>query len=145
MKIQWNKKTIAGAIFGGLMAFGAIHNYMYPEVAQERKAKAQAAQIESAKASEAKALKEKLGTDQAAMRIAQQFVKKVIKSPTSAKFSGETAILHETTWGVKGNVDSQNSFGAMIRDTYVCQVQHQDGDKWTLVEPCIFQSQMSRR
>lgn len=54
---------------------------------------------------------------------AEYYVRSQLKSPTSAVFSNTTAksIFTTTTtpkWEVKGTVDSQNSFGAMIRSSW---------------------------
>jgi hypothetical protein len=51
--------------------------------------------------------------------IAQDIVRQHLKAPTTAKFS-ETrgAELANGIWYVKGNVDSQNTFGAMLRSKW---------------------------
>ena len=50
---------------------------------------------------------------------AQQYIKSVLKSPSSTEFSdGKVWLLKDSTAVVKGNVDSQNSFGAMLRSSY---------------------------
>lgn len=59
----------------------------------------------------------------AAISACHVAVKAQLKSPTSAKFSGETAAASGTTWKVRGNVDADNSFGASLRYTYQCNVE----------------------
>ena len=66
-----------------------------------------------------------------AMVACEGFVKDRLKSPASADFSEEQAVTADAGWIVTGNVDAQNSFGAKLRSTFVCQV-HPTGDSWTL-------------
>lgn len=60
----------------------------------------------------------------------QNFVKQNLKAPTTAQFPGANAegvgtVLQDNgRWGVIGYVDSQNSFGAMIRSDYVCELSY---------------------
>lgn len=76
---------------------------------------------------------------QGAAVMCQSFVKEKLKSPGTAKFSGVT----ETTIKVLGSkkpwkyrvnawVDSQNSFGGVVRNPYVCTVSTKDADNWHL-------------
>lgn len=58
-----------------------------------------------------------------------KFVKDRLKSPSSAKFSEEDYTGTDGVYTFKGAVDSQNSFGAMIRATWTCDVQS-SGDEW---------------
>lgn len=81
---------------------------------------------------------EKLGeTDRSidAMLMCQEFVGRKLKAPGSAEFSShsQTSIKKnsETQYGVIGWVDAQNSFGAKLRNSYVCVVEYQGGEKWT--------------
>jgi hypothetical protein len=48
-------------------------------------------------------------------------VKEKLKAPSTAEFSGTTA-TGGGPWTVTGQVDSQNSFGAMIRSPFGCTV-----------------------
>ena len=63
-------------------------------------------------------------------------VKGELKAPASAKFpSCNRASIHkvaESVYEVKSYVDAQNSFGAMVRTGYVCQVKYQGDHLWTL-------------
>lgn len=74
------------------------------------------------------------GGEYGARDVCEQFVKDRLKSPGSAKFS-ETKAVETTTgeWTVEGAVDSENSFGALIRNSYVCKVRHTSGENWRLV------------
>lgn len=48
-------------------------------------------------------------------------VLKSLKAPATAKFSGEHTIPDDAGgFEVTGNVDSQNSFGALLRSTWLC-------------------------
>lgn len=75
------------------------------------------------------------GGEYGARDVCQQFVEKRLKSPGSADFSSESATENpDGSWTVTGDVDSDNSFGASIRNSYRCTVRHTSGDNWTLVE-----------
>lgn len=68
--------------------------------------------------------------------VCETFVERRLKSPSTADFSDTTtAASGESEWTVSGAVDSQNGFGAMIRNNYTCVVRPKDvaGDNWTLV------------
>lgn len=81
-------------------------------------------------------------SDQTAAIMCEEFVKERLKSPGSAKFPGATdpdyadiATLHDSKpwrYEVAGYVDSDNSFGAKVRNDYVCTISTEDNDTWTL-------------
>lgn len=50
-----------------------------------------------------------------------------LKAPATAKFTNDEAKLAEGGWTVTGSVDSENSFGALIRSSYTCTARL-DGD-----------------
>jgi len=59
------------------------------------------------------------------------FVKRRLKAPSTAKFSNETVKGGPSRWTVVGEVDSENSFGAMLRSPYICKEHTTDGgDTW---------------
>lgn len=71
--------------------------------------------------------------------MSQVFVKKRLKSPRTAKFPVST--LDQTKYTgtcgevlVRSYVDSQNSYGAMLRTHFTVVVKYHGGDKWTLVD-----------
>lgn len=67
--------------------------------------------------------------------VCEQFVENRLKSPGSADFSDtEAATGSGDVWTVSGAVDSENSFGGLVRNTYVCEVRHTTGENWTLVD-----------
>jgi hypothetical protein len=76
-----------------------------------------------------------------AYTVARQFVEQQLKSPRSAVFSRyrDTKIIHnkDGTWIVQGWVDSQNSFGAMIRSNYILLLEPEGNGRYTLVEMSI--------
>jgi len=75
--------------------------------------------------------------DEAAAAIrAQYYVQEQLKSPGSAKFApgGQQMVLHlgDGRYLVEAWVDSQNSFGALIRTEYSCNLKYIGDDKWEL-------------
>ena len=68
---------------------------------------------------------------------AKEFVKRRLRAPSTASFSGltETSVTKtkDGDYFVMGWVDSQNGFGAMIRSTWAVQMKDM-GAKWQLVD-----------
>ena len=68
---------------------------------------------------------------------AQTFVKQNLKSPSTAKF-GSNPSVRETSknvFVVKSYVESQNSFGAMIREKYEVTLRNdEEKNSWVLVD-----------
>jgi hypothetical protein len=63
------------------------------------------------------------GEHEADIQKCEGKVKNTLQSPTTAQFSGVTTTKHDFgVWTIEGNVDAQNGFGAMIRDTFSCVV-----------------------
>lgn len=76
-----------------------------------------------------------VGSDIGAALICQEFVSDRLKSPASAEFqrSYESDVSKAgSMYTVKAYVDSENSFGAMIRTYYTCVVAYQGAEKWRL-------------
>lgn len=69
-------------------------------------------------------------TDQASAEIGcEQVVGERLKAPSTAEFNTTMAKDNgDGTWEVRGQVDSENEFGAMVRSTYGCTVFFEDGD-----------------
>lgn len=67
--------------------------------------------------------------DVAAWTKCQAATKAVLKSPASASFDNSTILVTRISNGfnVTGSVDSQNSFGAMIRSEYECDLEISGG------------------
>lgn len=74
--------------------------------------------------------------------MSQDFVKRALKAPTTAKFPAtmrndgiRSKYLGECVHEIWAYVDSQNSFGAMIRTHYYAKVKNQKGtDTWSLLD-----------
>jgi hypothetical protein len=89
--------------------------------------------------SEDKKLKQPTQFD--AIVMTQIFVKRNLKSPSTAEFpssydftAGEVEVpTYGKVWRVVGYVDSQNGFGAMIRTSFTCELKP-IGDKWQLID-----------
>lgn len=68
--------------------------------------------------------------------ICQDFIKDKLKAPSTAEFEvrNKNHIIDEgdNTFTITMNVDAENSFGAMIRDTFYCRVHYTTGDQWIL-------------
>jgi hypothetical protein len=75
--------------------------------------------------------------------MAQEFVKDRLKSPSSANFGGifsDYQSPHDVVTDIGGGkfrvrawVDAQNSFGAMIRTHFVCELEYAGNDCWRLL------------
>lgn len=68
---------------------------------------------------------------------AEEAVKASLKSPASAKFSScvENEVRGDETKGtywVKGHVDAQNSFGALLRSRYIVRIHTTDKKNFTV-------------
>ena len=75
-----------------------------------------------------------------ALTMAEHFVKENLKSPSSAKFPwcsqkliDSIITVNSYTWIVNSYVDSQNSFGAMLRTQYRAKVMYLGDNKWKLL------------
>ena len=66
-----------------------------------------------------------------AKKACEAYVKTQLKTPSTAKFSGEE--YFSTDHSVHGNVDAQNEFGASIRSLFSCSVSHVGGT-WTVTD-----------
>jgi hypothetical protein len=72
----------------------------------------------------------------------KHFVKESLKAPATADFGSilgdyqnpkSVCLAHgNKTWRCAGWVDSQNSFGAMLRTRFVAVVQSKGDDNWKL-------------
>jgi hypothetical protein len=61
----------------------------------------------------------------------EKFIPARLKAPATAKYSGVTVSGFSGSYEVAGSVDSQNSFGALVRSSFTCSVRL-DGDQWVL-------------
>jgi len=72
---------------------------------------------------------------------AEKAVKLILKAPSTAQFDNDTKrcwIMPDSTVVVKGAVDAQNSFGAMIRNNYYVKfkwnIDTNKQENWTLID-----------
>lgn len=76
--------------------------------------------------------------------ISQEFVKKQLKAPSTAEFPSSSdqdvsiAEVSKGTYKVRAYVDAQNTFGAKIRNRYVCVVKYEGNQKWILETIDVF-------
>jgi len=61
----------------------------------------------------------------------EKFIADRLKAPATAKYSDVTVSGAAGSYTVAGAVDSQNSFGALVRSSFTCSV-HLNGDQWIL-------------
>ncbi|MGY1652864.1 hypothetical protein [Geodermatophilus sp. SYSU D01119] len=75
-------------------------------------------------------------TSEGAYYACEHFVGLVLKAPSTADFTGYDAARITDDGGdrytVRGQVDAENSFGAMLRSDYSCTVRHTD-EGWVAV------------
>lgn len=61
----------------------------------------------------------------------ENFIAARLKAPATAKYLDVTVTQLGDVYTVTGSVDSENSFGALIRSTFTCKVKD-SGDQWLL-------------
>ncbi len=77
-------------------------------------------------------------SDSEAYVMSHQFVRNSLKAPRTAKFpySGDEGVSisksSDNVYAIRGYVDSENSFGAMIRTEYRCVLRYIGDDNWQL-------------
>jgi len=68
--------------------------------------------------------------------ICQQFVNKNLKAPKTADFASYKADkvtqINDNSFKVISYVDAENSFGALLRINYICEVTYIGNDQWHL-------------
>lgn len=108
-------------------------------MAREQQRAAQEAEVASKKKAEAVAAC--VEDDVEAFVMSQDFVRRGLKAPVTAKFPTITAPGVRTSYigncahEVRAFVDAQNSFGAMLRSPYTARLQKDPiTDKWRLVD-----------
>ena len=69
------------------------------------------------------------GSESTATVLCEQEVRSHLKAPSTAKFAHSTA-SGAGPWKIRGSVDSENSFGAMLRADFTCTVTHTSGDEY---------------
>ena len=61
------------------------------------------------------------------IHLCEESIRDKLLSPSSAQFSGETWSAGPVSWTVTGNVDAQNTSGAMLRDPWECTLVETNG------------------
>ena len=68
--------------------------------------------------------------------VCQDFVSEGLKAPSTAEFASmSNSTINNTSgdyWSVSSYVDAQNSFGAMIRTHFVCELTYRGDDYYRL-------------
>lgn len=62
-----------------------------------------------------------------AQRACEDEVRGSLKAPATSKFSGTRATSSGAGYRVTGSVDAENSFGAMLRNSFECSVSFSGG------------------
>lgn len=128
------KEMIAPYVIFSILLFVIAFNIL-PETKQEKIDKEnqkQAQILQGQKETEDKAKKER-ETD--SIVFAESIIKKILKAPSTANFVDVRAfelLSEKDVWSVSGYVDSQNSFGAMIRSQWEVQLDWSDGKGGTV-------------
>lgn len=74
------------------------------------------------------------GSKYGAQGACEDFVEARLKAPATADFNHASEThLGDAVWRVSGTVDSENSFGAKVRTSFVCETEYDGDHKWTLV------------
>ncbi len=108
---------------------------LLPETKQqklEKENRKQAQILQDKKEAEQKAQKDR---EIASIVFAKETIKTLLKAPSTAKFEDVKAyelLNQKDIWAVNGYVDSQNSFGAMIRSLWEVQLDYTDGKGGTV-------------
>ena len=69
-------------------------------------------------------------SDSEARRQCEEWVKERLKSPGTADFSGQSINGADPSWSIAGDVDSENTFGGVVRSAWTCDIRI-NGDQWT--------------
>ncbi|WP_426241361.1 hypothetical protein [Nocardioides sp. LHG3406-4] len=81
------------------------------------------------------------GDERAATNKCEQAVRDRLRAPSTAEFGEASAegtndpferVPDGQLWVVEGGVDSENGFGAMVRNYYSCRMTH-DRERWQLI------------
>lgn len=75
-----------------------------------------------------------IGDEVGAISVCRTFVERRLRSPASADYNDENGNhVQGAVWLVTGTVDSDNAFGAAMRNNYTCKVRFTGDDNWRLV------------
>ena len=117
-----------------------VENIVEEETQEERVAREERERKKAEEKAEKERQKNIEDTKWSLYATTEQVIKNRLKSPSTAKFSNQKAVYDEKTktYKVQGDVDSQNSFGAMIRSRFYAEYNDQleikyltfDGEVW---------------
>ena len=93
--------------------------------------------------SSSKTNKKSAGNESDAYLMARAFVRERLKAPSTAEFPplSEARVWQtpDKKWHAVAYVDSQNSFGAMIRTPWSCTVWPIGNDKWEVANIVLYE------
>ncbi len=81
-------------------------------------------------------------TEFGALYDSRTFVTRQLKAPATAKFDDATANvkkLNDTTFTIVSFVDSENSFGALLRSNYFCTITYRVGTNEVLCNGLVIE------
>lgn len=61
--------------------------------------------------------------------VCEEWVRDGLRAPATARFSGVTTTASGGVYTIRGDVDAENGFGALLRSGWVCEVRL-DGETW---------------
>ena len=131
-------KLAAAANQRSIAAANAQKDQTQAQEVQQQQAEdaAQAAQQQADAANQQKAAQNSMEAKEDAYFEAQHFVNERLKAPDSAKYphldESQVQLVGDNLYAVSGYVDSQNSFGAMLRSHWTAKLYKESEDSWVL-------------
>lgn len=143
---QVDTKGCISATFGCLIVCGFFALIIWGAVSVFKSCTSkETSETKHAKVEKAEKVKVDEGDVHGAWSYATLFVERELKSPRSAKYpfaaasNGAVTYLGNDTYLVKSYVDSENSFGAMIRTNFTLTIKEDKAtNKWILETPVEF-------
>ena len=133
---------IIGAVFLALFVFGSVMWFAAFRALAKRSiavANSQPAETKPDPLATAAAHWDSTNGKIGAFVMSQTFMKRRLKSPSTADFpwytDSEVSVSHRGggTFLVESYVDSQNAFGAKLRTHYLCELKDEGTDSWKLI------------
>ena len=131
--------VMIGVSFVGYLAVKMLVPPPTPEEqATQRRADATKRAERDARQATQQAEDDEYGSRSMAIALAQDSIKNLLKSPSTAKFPSWFKIRHsrgegEYVHSVSGWVEAQNSFGALIRNDWLVQLEFTPPDDWKIL------------
>lgn len=125
------KEGIVGFLFFSIIVFGCnqlLCNSENPEDSYTKEQKDSAASAEFVNENSSMAY-----------QMSKQFLNKRLKAPATADYPLDmdkqfVKYIGDSTFHINSYVDSQNSFGALIRTKYYAILKYEGNDQWSLVD-----------